>query len=124
MGSKDFRNNSAFTWTATREKAAIALANGYTQKEAAEIAEVTDRSIRNWLAEPEFIEEVDRLSLMTDIAARAERLRIAKRIIRQLQDSLVPTEKDLLDWLKYAQSETDGASIGLTALITTVTGEQ
>ena len=124
MGSKGFRNNSAFAWTATREKAAIALANGYTQKEAAEIAEVTDRSIRNWLAEPEFIEEVDRLSLMTDIAARAERLRIAKRIIRQLQDSLVPTEKDLLDWLKYAQSETDGASIGLTALITTVTGEQ
>ncbi len=118
------RTVSTFEWTPKREKAAIALANGHTQKESADIAEVNEKTIRRWLAEPEFIEEVDRLSLMTDIAARAERLRIAKRIIRQLQDSLVPTEKDLLDWLKYAQSETDGASIGLTALITTVTGEQ
>lgn len=112
-----FRNDSVFEWTTAREKAAIALADGYNQKEAAEMAGVTDRSIRNWLTAPEFIEEVDRLSLMTDIAARAERLRIAKRVIRDLSARAMPTEKDLLDWLKYVQSETDGASIGLTALI-------
>ncbi len=85
------RTVSTFDWTPKREKAAIALANGHTQKEIADSAEVNEKTIRRWLAEPEFIEEVDRLSLMTDIAARAERLRIAKRIIRQLQDSLVPT---------------------------------
>lgn len=122
MGGKKIRSGSAFEWTAAREKAAIALANGYNQRQAAEVAGVVDRTIRTWLAEPEFIEEIDRLSLMTDIAARAERLRIAKRMIREIQEQAeqaetLPTSKDLLDWLRYAQSETDGASIGLAAFI-------
>lgn len=104
---------SVFEWKPNRRTAALALANGATQAEAASEAGVTDRTIRTWLDHPTFAEEVDRLSLMTDIASRAERLRIAKRMARKLADT---TDKDLLDWLKYAQSETDGIKLDLAAL--------
>lgn len=66
----------------------------------------------------EFSAEVDRLSLMVGIASRAERLRIAKRVIRQMvrDDNYVWTEKDLLDWLKFAQGETDGVKLDMAAI--------
>ena len=87
-------------------KAATALADGATQAQAAAEAEVTDRTIRLWLQEAEFAEEVDRLTLLTGMATRAARLRLAKRMIEKLGTQ---TEKDLLEWLKFAQSETTGA---------------
>ena len=109
---------SVFTWNDSREKAAIALSEGRTQKESAERAGVTDRTIREWLSHPDFASEVDRLSLMVGVALRAERLRIVHRVIRQMikDDGNVPTEKDILDWLKYAQSETNGVKLDLAAL--------
>jgi hypothetical protein len=56
--------------------------------------------------------------LMMEAASRAHRLRIVNRVIRQMvkDDEPVPTVKDLLDWLKYAQSETDGVKLDLMAL--------
>ena len=104
---------SAFKWSESATAAAIALANGETQREAADKAGVTERTIRRWLQVAEFSEEVDRLTLMTGIAANAERLRIAKRMVLQIQ---FWTQKDLLDWLKYAQSETDGIKLDLAQL--------
>lgn len=113
----DFRFDSAFEWDEKRSAAAIALSEGKTQKEAAKEAEVTDRTIRSWLQHPEFGAEVDRLSLMTGIAGRAERLRIAKRVVAQLTKATkAQTGKDLLDWLKFAQSETDGAKVDIAKL--------
>jgi hypothetical protein len=111
--------SSAFEWTAKKETAAISLAKGETQKQAAELAGVTDRAIRKWLAVPEFSEEVDRLSLMIEVASRAHRLRIANRVIRQMvrEGETIPTAKDLLDWLKYAQGETDGVKLDLMKLL-------
>lgn len=108
---------SAFTWNEERTKAAFALAEGKTQGESAAEVGVTDRTIRNWLLEPEFAEEVDRLSLMIESASRAQRLRITNRVIRaKLKDDVPETEKDLLDWLKFAQSETDGIKLDLGKL--------
>lgn len=109
---------SAFRWSESATAAALSLANGETQKEAADKAEVSERTVRRWLQLPEFAEEVDRLTLMTDIASKAERLRIAKRMVRQIR---FWTQKDLLDWLKYAQSETDGIKLDLTQLLSAVT---
>lgn len=108
-----------FKWTRKRDAAAQALARGYTQAEAASAARISDRTIRRWLEHPDFAAEVDRLTLMTDIATRAERLRLAMRAVRQRvrKDGSLLTEKDLLDWLKFAQSETDGAKLDLTALL-------
>lgn len=111
--SEGLPKTSGFKWTPARIKAAFALADGATQAVAAEEADVTDRTIRAWLSEPEFSAEVDRLTLMTGIATRAARLRVAKRIIERLAES---TEKDLLDWLKFAQSETDGVKLDLAKL--------
>ena len=56
---------------------------------------------------------------MVGIAGRAERLRIANRIVRQrVRDEIVESDKDLLDWLKFAQSETDGLNLGLATSLT------
>lgn len=108
---------SGFRWSKKREEAAFALAEGCTLAETAERAEVDERTIRRWKADTEFSQEVDRLSLMVGIASRAERLRIAQRVARQqVQGGLVHTEKDLLDWLKFAQSETDGIKLDLAKL--------
>ena len=61
------------------------------------------------------------MSLMVGIASRAERLRIAKKTIRSLAKKQVPTHKDLLEWLKYAQGETDGIKLDLTPLYDAIT---
>ena len=52
---------------------------------------------------------------MIGIAGRAERLRMAKRVARQKvrADGSIDTERDLLDWLKFAQSETNGIRLDL-----------
>lgn len=109
-GSAD---DQGFQWTPPREAAAFALAEGKTREEAAAAAEVTERTIYTWLQHPDFSAEVDRLTMMTGIAVRAERLRQAKRIVAQLEGK---TTKDLLEWLKYAQSETDGITLDLAKL--------
>lgn len=116
---------SAFTWNEERYKAAIALAEGKTQQETAAEVGITDRTIRNWLLEPEFAQEVDRLSLMIVSASRAERLRITNRVIRaKVKDGIPETEKDLLDWLKFAQSETDGIKLDLHKLAAAISQDE
>lgn len=111
-------SESGFNWTKTREKAAQALALGHTQAEAAEIAGVTDRTIRNWLSNIEFETEVDRLAVMSGVALKAERLKIVNRVVRQSirEDGTIDTKKDVHDWVKLAQSETDGVKLDLTNL--------
>lgn len=108
MSTAEIRELSAFQWSPARRAAAFALAEGRTQREAADAADVADRTIRTWLMHPEFSQEVDRLTLLTGIAVRAERLRVIKRIVAKLDGQ---TEKDLLEWLKFAQSETNGTDI-------------
>lgn len=96
------------------------LAEGYTQAEAAAAANVAERTVQRWVADPEFSAEVDRLTHMTGIAMRAERLRIVMRVVREkTKGGVAITEKDLLDWLKYAQGETDGVKLDLAALLET-----
>lgn len=106
-----------FEWTPRRSHAAIALADGETQRAVAEALNINENTVSRWMHHPEFSAEVDRLTLMMGIASRAERLRIAKRVARQrVRDEHVETDKDLLDWLKFAQSETDGIKLDLAAL--------
>lgn len=113
----DVRIPSAFTWNEQTTTAALALAEGKTQQEVAEEVKVSDRTIRRWLTDEGFAAEVDRLSLMVGVASRAERLRLAMRVVRAKTSKGVPeTEKDLLEWLKFAQSETDGIKLDLTKL--------
>lgn len=110
---------SGFQWTPARRNAAFALAEGKTRVASAKEANVTEQTIYRWLKEPEFASEVDRLTLMTGIAVRAERLRLVKRIVAARIDFL-PIEHlskaDLLDLLKFVQGETDGIKLNLAAL--------
>jgi len=107
---------SRFEWTPARETAALKLAEGCTRVEVSTLISVSDRTITRWLADTEFSAEVDRLSLMIGVANRAERLRIANRVIREkMRNEHVETDKDILDWIKFAQSETDGINLNLDA---------
>lgn len=115
--SQKFPRIAQFKWDKKRSAAAIALASGKTQEETAEEVRCSRRTLHNWLKNNEFAAEVDRLSLMIYVASRAERLRITARVIRQKTVGNIPvTEKDLLEWLKFAQSETDGIKLDLTKL--------
>jgi hypothetical protein len=109
---------SQFKWSENRTMAAIGLAQGKTQTQVAEDCDIDRRTIQRWLAHPEFSAEIDRLSLMVGVASRAERLRIAQRVVRQKTDEtgLLETKADLLEWLKFAQSETDGIKLDLAKL--------
>jgi len=116
---------SDFRWNKAKTTAAISLADGETVEKAAELAGVDPRSVFRWKNEIGFSCEVDRLTLMMGISAKAERLRLAKRVIRQkISDGKIRTEKDLLDWVKYAQSETDGVKLDLTGLLTSIVDDE
>ena len=108
--------STQFHWSSKRHKAALALAEGQSQQAVADAIGVCRKTISNWLCVTEFAAEVDRLSCMIDISSRAERLRIAMRVVRQKvhTDGRLVSYKDLLDWLKYAQSETTGIKVGFS----------
>ena len=108
--------STQFHWSSKRQKAALALAEGQSQQAVAEAIGVCRKTICNWLCVTEFVAEVDRLSCMIDIASRAERLRIAMRVVRQrvCDDGTIETDRDVLDWLKFAQSETTGIKLGFS----------
>ena len=111
------KNLQAFVWTEERSKAAVSLATGSTKQEAADTAGVDRTTIYEWLKHPDFAAEVDRLSLMAGIASRAERLRLAMSVVRsRIKEEVLQSDRDALDWLKFAQSETDGVKIDLTKL--------
>lgn len=106
-----------WAWNEKRSAAAVLLAEGRTEQETADTLELERKTLWNWKQIPEFAAEVDRLSLMVDVSSRAERLRIAMRVARQrIKDDKIETDKDLLEWLKFAQSETDGIKLDLTKL--------
>lgn len=99
----------------------MALAQGYTQREAAETAKVSERTVNRWYSKLEFAMEVDRLTLLTGISTRAERMRIVMQVVRQRitekeGKEFVESKRDILEWLKLAQSETDGAKLDLSSL--------
>ena len=113
----DCSKTADFRWTGKRTAVALALAQGRTVKQAAHQAGVSERTIYYWKGIPAFGAEVDSLSLLVSVATRAERLRVAMRAVRQsVSDAGVQTKRDVLDWLKFAQSETDGAQLEIARL--------
>ncbi len=116
------RQMSVYQWTPEKVEAAMLLAEGYTFQQVAKQIGKTDRTLYRWMTDIEFSAEIDRLSLMVGIASKAERLRLAKRIVRaKCTSDIMASDKDVLDWLKFAQSETDGANLNLAGLLTSFT---
>lgn len=118
----DGATTAQFEWNDTRSKAALGLADGKTQQQVADECAIGRRTVVRWLEHPDFSAEVDRLTLLTGISLRAERLRIVKRVIRQSikDDQKIKTTKDVLEWLKHAQSETNGTDL-LEQLVASLT---
>jgi transposase-like protein len=123
---ENVRNMSSFKWSPKATIVAMALANGETHIEAATRADIADRTVRRWLESPEFSAEVDRLTLLIGIATRAERIRLAMRVVRQKTqaDGTIETKADTLDWLKFAQSETDGSKSDLAEQLAAILSNQ
>lgn len=112
---KNVHKMSVYQWTPEKCEAAMLLAEGYTYKQVGEQIGKTEKTIYRWMIDTEFSSEVDRLSFMVGIASRAERLRFAQRMVRaKCTSDIMASDKDVLDWLKYAQSETDGIKLDLT----------
>lgn len=97
---------SVFRWSKQRRDAAELLAMGLTNAEVAQRVGVTERNIYRWKKHPEFLSEVDHLTLSTYLAQKAERLRVAYRVIEQKAQQA--SRKDLLDWLEYVRQELEG----------------
>lgn len=123
LAPPNVRKMSGYVWNAEKSEAAMLLAEGYTHKQVSEKIGKTDKTIYRWLQDIEFSSEVDRLSLMVGIASKADRLRLVKRVIRQKGGVEVSSDKDILDWLKFAQSETDGIKLDIASLLTAVTDD-
>jgi len=103
---------SLFEWDDQKREAASLLAQGHLIKEVAKSVGVNEKTIDRWKRDIDFAGEVDRLSLILDVAGRAERLRIARRVIREkTRGKTVRTRKDILLWLEFVQSETTGAKL-------------
>lgn len=136
MNKNDSPILADFQWTRKRVLAAFSLAEGLDVNETAKQAGISERTLYRWRHDNQFAAEVDRLTLMLGIALKAERIRIAKRAVRQMvkeefdiktgeAKTVVFTSRDLLDWLKYVQSETEGIKLDLTNLLTsTIDSEQ
>lgn len=96
-----------------QEVAAYVLGDGYTVAQAAQAADVTERTVYRWKHDVDFMQLVDTVTLTTGLANKAERIREAKRIVREVeawrkQHDKVVSGKDILDWLKYIRDEQEG----------------
>jgi hypothetical protein len=85
-----------------RETAALVLAHGGTQQEAARVANTTDRSIRRWLNEDEEFRALVH-------AYRAHHVRELERRLGEMQSDALDTLHDLLD-AKHPASVRHGAA--------------
>lgn len=122
--SDSFTEFRPFEWNPERSEAALQLAQGKSQQKSADAAGVSKQSIVNWLKHPDFAAEVDKLSLMVGPASKAERVRIAMRVIQQKvrDDGTLDTKADLLDWVKFVSTEISGLTIlGLAAQLSDAT---
>lgn len=96
-----------FRWNEQRQKAALLLAEGHTLAETAAEVGVSPRHISTWKENLEFLAEVDRLTFLTGIVTKAERIRLIKRFVRSKIDEngILQSKKDVFEWIKLLRSE-------------------
>jgi len=103
-------NSTPGVLSAQQHAAAAALACGRGRADAGRVAGVTRRTVQRWQGRADFAAEVKRLALARDDAMRTARTVAAARLARSRRGS-VPTgaasRRDVLEWLRYAQGETD-----------------
>ena len=99
-------------WTKKKNAFVEMAAEGEKIVDIARKLNMSIHTAYHWNEDPLIREEIDRLSLMSGIASKAERMRIAKKAARQkMLGDHVRTKKDLLDWLKFASKEMEGERV-------------
>jgi hypothetical protein len=93
--------------------AAELMAMGVSMTDTAALVGVSRQTIYRWKQDVEYMELVDVLTLTSGLATKGERVRTAKRVVRDIESRRVKagkalSDKDLLDWLKYLQQEQEG----------------
>jgi len=86
-----------------KSEAAILLGMTSTVKATAATLGMSERQIYRWKKDDAFMGAINEYRNKVS----AERLMTANRIVRQKFEADMPTKKDLLDWLKFASSETE-----------------
>lgn len=102
------RKKAGFVWDEVKLKLAEAVAKGdRSLNEVLTEFKIPERTFYRWKKHPEFQQKIDEIIADIDIAQKAERIKIAKKVIRQKleQDKDKLSSKDLLDWLKYVGEE-------------------
>lgn len=128
MGKKDlFIIDSGPNLKREMEPAILKLAQGYTIKEAAEAAEVTERTVYNWKKIEKFNAEVDRLSVMVGLASKAERTRTLMQMARQKMNKETGEweldDTSLMDILKEMRMQIEGTRIDITDIYSSLVEE-
>jgi len=118
MGSSLVDKDGNLIWTHQMGKAAVLLAQGYTNAEVArdEEVDVNRSTITRWRRYEEFEAEVDRLSLMYGLASKPARMRLIQQAARQFIDNegkIDVSGFNLLDLLKEARMQMEGVQIGI-----------
>jgi hypothetical protein len=80
---KRVNKSKVFLWTEKRKAAALLLSTGTkTQREVCVEINITEKTMCEWRKHPEFLEEIDRLTLKNELATRAGLLREAIKGLR------------------------------------------
>jgi hypothetical protein len=103
--SVNSRKKTKFVWDETKLKAAELIAKGENRQGIAKQLSISDRTLRRWAGHPDFQQKIDEIIAEIDIAQKGERIKIAKKVIRQKLNQKNLSDKDLLDWLKYVGEE-------------------
>lgn len=104
--SKNVTKMTKFVWTEAKLKAAGAIARGEQRlEEIATSLGISRRTIERWQKHPDFQSKIDEIIQDIDLAQKGERIKIAKKVIRQKLGQENLSDKDLLDWLRYVGEE-------------------
>lgn len=105
MGNKNSsegKKSKKFTWNPKRTKAAQLLSTGlYTQRMVSKEISVREATISEWKKSPEFLAEIDRLTLKNEMATRAGLLRLAFQGVATNKIDLKEDKNTTLDWAKF-----------------------
>lgn len=111
---ESFQISNDYQLTIPQEIAASMLAIGHTRQEVATAVGVGVATIYRWQNDPEFRAEMDRLTYLTGLTVKAERLRAIKQVIRSKMndDEVLQSDKDVLDWIKLLKDEVGSIELG------------
>jgi len=96
-----------YNLTDQQEHAAFCIASGMTRRDTATECGCGEATIYRWLRDEQFAAEVDRLTFLTGVAVKAERVRAMKKLIRSRmdEDGIFDSKRDVFDWIKLLREE-------------------